>query len=223
MVYVYLLGLTVSNLCIMITAIPAFIDVANGVGGCNYATFWWKVNKLSLKSFKALWQAHLKWPLCNSFIVCSVFIIICMTVSKFMAIFKPLTFQRINTLKNARICIGLSFICSALLHIPDSFRFKVVFNDSNPSNTSTGLSFSTNETVVDCGWDWKDNDEFYSKFKAYLGASQFLKRVGPIVILAILNTLITYKYLTISQELEVPRPRASLKPSSQALPPTSER
>ena len=159
--------------------------------------------------------------MCNSFIVCSVFIIICMTVSKFMAIFKPLTFQRINTLKNARICIGLSFICSALLHIPDSFRFKVVFNDSNPSNTSTGLSFSTNETVVDCGWDWKDNDEFYSKFKAYLGASQFLKRVGPIVILAILNTLITYKYLTISQELEVlrPKPRASTKPSSQALPP----
>ena len=46
MVYVYLLGLTVSNLCIMITAIPAFIDVAYGVGGCNYATFWWKVNKL---------------------------------------------------------------------------------------------------------------------------------------------------------------------------------
>ena len=48
MVYVYLLGLTVSNLFIMITAIPAFIDVANGVGGCNYATFWWKVNELSL-------------------------------------------------------------------------------------------------------------------------------------------------------------------------------
>ena len=169
-------------------------------------------------------QAHFKWPFANSFVVCSVYIIICMTVSKFMAIFKPLTFQKMNTLKNARIYIGLSFIFSALLHIPDSFRFKVVFNDScsNPSNTSTGLCFSTNETGVDCGWHIiGQDDEFYSKFKAYLGVSQILKRVGPIVILAILNTLITYKYLTISQELEVlkPKPRASTKPSSQALPP----
>ena len=162
------------------------------------------------------------WPLCNSFAVCSGFIIICMTVNKFIAIYKPLTFQRINTLKNAKLCIGFSFICSVLLHVPDSFRAKVVFNGhcSNHSNTSTSLRFSLNETGpgVDCGWQWEDNDELVktSSFKAYLGFSQIIKRICPMVVLAILNTLITYKYLTISQELELPR--ASLKPSS--LPPT---
>ena len=161
------------------------------------------------------------WPMCNSFAVCSGFIIICMTVNKFIAIYKPLTFQRINTLKNARLCVGISFICSVLLHIPDIFRAKVVFGScSNPSNTSTNLRFSFNETGpgVDCGWQWEDNDDLVktSSFKAYLGFSQIIKRICPMVVLAILNTLITYKYLTISQELELPR--ASLKPSS--LPPT---
>ena len=164
------------------------------------------------------------WALCNSFAVCSEFIIICLTVNKFIAIFKPLTFQRINTLKNAKLCIGFSFIFSVLLHIPDCFRTKVVFNGScsNPSNTSNNLRFSFNETGpgVDCGWQWEDNDELVntSSFKAYLGFSQIIKRIGPMVVLAILNTLITYKYLTISKELELPR--ASLKPSSPALLPT---
>ena len=216
MVYVYLLGLSASNLCFLITCVPAFIDVSYGLGDASYATFFYKVNSLSLVI--TLWQAHFKWPLCNSFAVCSGFIIICMTVNKFFAIFKPLTFQRINTLKNARLCIGFSFICSVLLHIPDSIRFMVVFNGSC-SNQSTSLSF--NETEVNCGWQWEDNDQLMntSSFKAYLGFSQIIKRIGPMVVLAILNTLITYKYLTISQELELPR--ASLKPSSLPSTPGS--
>ena len=217
-VYVYLLGLSAANLCALLACVPAFIDVAYGLGEGSYVIAFYKVSGL-LIVITTLWQAHIKWPLANSFAVCSGYIVICMTVNKFIAIFKPMTFRKINILKNARLCIGFSFICSALLEIPDTFRWKVVFKGScsSPSNTSTSLHFSFNETGVDCGWTWIENEEVDTpSFKAYLAVSQIIKRVLCTPVLAILNTMITYKYLTISQELELPR--ASLKPSS--LPPT---
>ena len=44
MVYVYLLGLSASNLCVLITVVPPMIDVAHGLGDTSYATIFYKVN-----------------------------------------------------------------------------------------------------------------------------------------------------------------------------------
>ena len=66
--YVYLLGLAVSNLCVLLTAVPALYDISSGLGGGHYTT--------------AFFQAHLKLPLINSFMASSVYIIICMTVNR---------------------------------------------------------------------------------------------------------------------------------------------
>ena len=150
--------------------------------------------------------------------ISSVFIIICMTVNKFIAIYMPLTFQRMNTLKNARLCISLSFIGSVLLHLPTCFRKNVVFHGLC-SNTSNSPSFSANETEVVCGWQSTVNSDVADShvFKAYVVVLEILCRVAPIVLLAILNTLIVNKFRTIVKELQVPR--ASLKPVSSALTP----
>ena len=163
-------------------------------------------------------------PLINMFMIGSVYIIICMTVNKFIAIYKPLTFQRIHTLKNARLCISLSIISSILFHIPCCFMKTVVFNGScstSPSNTSTRLDLSVNETGVACGWQSAINKDVVdaSAFKVYVVILQIFSRVVPIVVLAVLNSLIVHKYRVIVKELEVPR--ASLKPSSPALSPES--
>ena len=143
-------------------------------------------------------------PMTNSFCVSSVYIIICITVNRYIAIYKPFAFYRINTLENARRCISLSFIFSILLHIPFCFRNKVVFKGScsNPFNTST----SFNESWVDCGWQSDKNADIADThvFKAYLVVSQIFNRFGPIVVLAILNTMIVLKFLRISRDLEVP-------------------
>ena len=48
MVYVYLLGLSASNLCVLITVAPPMIDVAHGLGDASYATIFYKVNSLSI-------------------------------------------------------------------------------------------------------------------------------------------------------------------------------
>ena len=161
-----------------------------------------------------LLQAHLLVPLINIFMISSVYIIICMTVNKFIAIYKPLTFQRIHTLKNARLCITLSFICSILLHIPTCFRRKVVF-EGPCSNTPTSL----NKTV--CGWQPSMNSDVADAyvFKAYMVVLEILCRVAPIVLLATLNTLIVNKYRTIVKELEMPR--ASLKPTPRPPVPSA--
>ena len=36
--YVYLLGLAVSNLCVMISAVPALVDISEGLGGGEFLT-----------------------------------------------------------------------------------------------------------------------------------------------------------------------------------------
>ena len=41
--YTYLLGLTVSNLCALVTAIPALFDISYGLGGGNYLTAFFQV------------------------------------------------------------------------------------------------------------------------------------------------------------------------------------
>jgi hypothetical protein len=55
--YLYLIGLAISNLCVLITALPALYDISHGFTGGSYTT--------------AIYQAHLKLPLINSFMASS--------------------------------------------------------------------------------------------------------------------------------------------------------
>ena len=186
--YVYLLGLAVSNLCVLMTAVPALFDISAGLGGGHYTT--------------AFFQAHLKLPLINSFMASSVYIIIFMTVNRYISIYKPTDFQRLHTLKNARVSISLSFFSGIVFHIPLCFQNQVKrhcpaksddFSDPDQTN-------STKDTVC----VWKSDENFFVSetyiFKAYLVISEIFLRVGPIVILAILNTLIIHKFLKIAKK-----------------------
>ena len=60
--------------------------------------------------------------------------------------------------------------------------------------------------MVDCGWQSVKNTDIADTdaYEVYLVVSQIFNRVGPIVLLAILNTQIVLKFLRISKELEVP-------------------
>lgn len=109
--YVYLLGLAVSNLFVLVTAIPALKFARGNNGSQNYAT--------------AFFMAHLEIPMLNSFMAASVYIIICMTVNRYISIYHPTHFQRIHTFKNAYIAIVASFAGGVLLHIPLMFYQKV--------------------------------------------------------------------------------------------------
>ena len=194
--YVYLLGLAVSNLCVLITAVPALFDISAGLGGGHYTT--------------AFFQAHLKLPLINSFMASSVYIIIFMTVNRYISIYKPTDFQRLHTLKNARKSISLSFFSGIVFHIPLCFQNQVKrhcpqksenFNDPDSRNSTSCV--------------WKSDENFFVSetyiFKTYLVISEILLRVGPIVILAILNTLIIHKFLKLARKRQALKNR-NIKP-----------
>ena len=150
-------------------------------------------------------------PLINSFMASSVYIIIFMTVNRYISIYKPTDFQRIHTLKNAWLCISLSFICGVLLHIPLCFQNKVVFRSSCLNSTSLAMA----SNVTECGWQSIENIDISDTyvFKAYLVVSEIFLRVGPIVVLAILNTLIIHKFLKIAKK------RQSLKDNRAVVKP----
>ena len=172
--YVYLIGLSVSNLCVLITAIPALFDISQGFQGGSYIT--------------AIYQAHLKLPLINSFMASSVYIIICMTINRYISIYRPTHFQRLHTFKNAQIHISLSFVFGILLHIPLCFQNQVCCEESS-------------QGVTRCRWVAEENKEISqsSMFKVYLIVSEIFLRFGPITILAIINTLIIYKFTKIAK------------------------
>lgn len=113
--YVYLLGLAVSNLCVLIIAIPALNYLTAPECSSNYA--------------KEYFHAHLMIPLLNSFMAWSVYIIICMTVNRYISIYMPTYFQRIHTFKNAYTAIFLAFLGGVLLHVPLSLEGVVVTCD----------------------------------------------------------------------------------------------
>ena len=144
-------------------------------------------------------------PLINAFMATSAYIIVSMTVNRFIGIYKPLLFRRIHTFKNARLCVCFSFILSFSLHLPVCFQNKVFMNSScssmnNTSNNSQALD--VDENVDDCGWQSTQNLDVVDlyAFKAYLVVVQILIRVAPTVLLTILNILVVHKYRTIAAE-----------------------
>lgn len=161
----------------------------------------------------AFFTAHLMFPMINSFMASSVYIIICMTVNRYISIYKPTDFQRLHTLKNARVSISLSFLFGIIFHIPLCFQNQVERECGESDTTEDSLnsthvaSYQEIPTQQHCVWKSNENflvTENYA-FKCYLWVSETFLRVGPIVTLAILNILIIHKFMKIA------RKRQSLK------------
>ena len=178
--YVYLMGLAVSNLCVLIIAIPALMDIAGLIRSKTFST--------------AFFQAHLEIPLLNSFMAASVYIIICMTVNRYISIYKPTQFQRFHTFRNAYIAIFLSFLGGMFLHIPLAFEYSVAENCTEAEEEAASCTYSpdSNETVAG-----------HVLFPVYIWISEALLRFGPIMTLTILNILIIVKFHRIAMKREV--------------------
>ena len=46
--YMYLLGLAMSNLCVLVTAIPALHDISTGLDDTSFATAFYQVKQVSV-------------------------------------------------------------------------------------------------------------------------------------------------------------------------------
>ncbi len=174
--YRYLLGLAASNLLVLIMAIPALMHISGAIQSQAYPV--------------VFFQAHLEIPLLNSFMASSVYIIICMTVNRYISIYKPTQFQRIHTFKNAYIAIFFSFVGGALLHVPLAFETDVVAKCDEDGKC---IYLAQKNTSV----------ESHSLYRVYLWVSEALLRLGPIITLTILNVLIIVRFHKIAMKREV--------------------
>ena len=208
--YVYLRGLAVSNLCVLLAAIPALLDISYGLPGGHYLI--------------AFYQAYLKLPLINTFMASSVYIILCMTFNRFCSIWKPDFFRRFHTLRNAVISISLCFIFGILIHIPLCFQNYIVEREmlnQTIKNETTNETWSNVEDITENGTRQLPETEpenrteiFYESaeyelvaesdiFKIYLVVSEIFLRIGPIIVLIILNPLIIIKFREISRKKDL--------------------
>jgi hypothetical protein len=73
-----------------------------------------------LSYWEAFYQAHLELPILNSFMGSSIFIVVCMTSTRFMALFRPATFRSVMGNKNARaqVTVGLAIAIATALSAP---------------------------------------------------------------------------------------------------------
>ena len=208
--YVYLRGLAVSNLCVLLAAIPALLDISYGLPGGHYLI--------------AFYQAYLKLPLINTFMASSVYIILCMTFNRFCSIWKPDFFRRFHTLRNAVISISLCFIFGISIHIPLCFQNYIVEREmlnQTIKNETNNETWSNVEDIRENGTRQLPETEpenrteiFYESaeyelvaesdiFKIYLVVSEIFLRIGPIIVLIILNPLIIIKFREISRKKDL--------------------
>jgi len=106
----------------------------------------------------------------------------------------PTQFQRYHTYKNAYTTIGMSFLGGIFLHIPLCFDHRV--SGCNERETLSNDEDQIAASRVNCIYTTEDNVEISEKmwYKAYIGVSETLLRLGPIVTLTILNILIIIKF-----------------------------
>ena len=90
----------------------------------------------------AYFHAHWMMPLLNCFMAWSVYIIICMTVNRYISIYMPTYFQRIHTFKNAYVAIFFSFLGGVMLHVPLSFESMVENCDDKGIQAPVGPAHS---------------------------------------------------------------------------------
>jgi hypothetical protein len=207
--YVYLLGLAVSNLSVLIIAIPALMSIAKSPEPMYSKTY-----------AIAFFFAHLEIPLLNAFMAASVYIIIGMTVNRYISIYKPTHFQRIHTFKNAYLAIAASFLFGAVLHIPLAFQDYVYESCTDVDNKITCPKNETDDPGGGTGkedeWGVIENcmDKTYIVcanspytssiiFSIYTYCSESLLRFGPIITLTILNILIIARFNRIVRRREV--------------------
>lgn len=170
----FLISLAVSDLSVMITVIPMVFRLNNYYGTTFEAAFF---------------HAHLELLLTNIFITASVLIVLCLTIERYFSVCHPTIFRSLHTKKNARICIMWCYVIAILVSLPLTVLKRVCLLNNSQKMTCEHWEFQENVTVTSTIY-----------WTAYLWLSEFLIRLGPCVILGILNILIIRKFRQVTEK-----------------------
>lgn len=164
---VYLTALAVADLGVMISAISMSLRL-NRLHGNSYA--------------EAFFYAHVEIFIVSVFMASSVFIVICLTVERYLAICIPHKYRKVHKKGNAKAAVFGSYAFSIVINLP-----LVLIKNACLIRKSEKLQLS---------WDYHENLQVTRTiyWKIYLIFSESAIRIVPAFILATLNILIIKEF-----------------------------
>ncbi|XP_064458420.1 probable G-protein coupled receptor AH9.1 isoform X2 [Ornithodoros turicata] len=161
--FVYLTWLATSDLLTLLVAVLSMLRL-HGIQPRSYPA--------------AFYYAHLEMPLVNALMASSVFIVIAVTVDRYWSVCLPTRYREFHNARRARLAIVTAYVAAALLYVPVAFQKSPV--------AVWSLEFNGTQ-YVPC-----DNVSVsrHPAFKVYLLMKEVLVRIGPVLVVAVLNTTI---------------------------------
>ncbi|GFT76622.1 probable G-protein coupled receptor AH9.1 [Nephila pilipes] len=159
--FVYLTWLAISDLMSLVFCITSLLRILN-VEPRTYLA--------------ALYYAHIEMPLVNAFMASSVFLVVTLTVDRYFSVCRPMNFKQVHNTQRATKSIAVAYICAFLLYIPVCFQKRPISMHVN--NRTEYVAF---DNPIVAG---------HTAFRIYLVVKEGLVRLGPVVLLTILNTII---------------------------------
>lgn len=161
--FVYLTWLATSDLLTLVVAVLSMLRL-HGIQPRSYPA--------------AFYYAHVEMPLVNALMASSVFIVVAVTVDRYWSVCLPTRYREFHNARRAKLAIVTAYVAAALLYVPVAFqKSPVPLWDSELNRTQ----------YVPC------DNVFVSQhaaFKAYLLMKEVVVRIGPVLVVAVLNTTI---------------------------------
>lgn len=161
--FVYLTWLATSDLLTLVVAVFSMLRL-HGIQPRNYPA--------------AFYFAHIEMPLVNALMASSVFLVVAVTIDRYWSVCLPTRYREFHNARRAKLAIVTAYIAAALLYVPVAFQKEpVAVWDSDGNRTQ----------YVPC-----DNVSVaqHPAFKVYLLVKEVLVRIGPVLVVAVLNTTI---------------------------------
>lgn len=161
--FVYLTWLATSDLLTLLVAVLSMLRL-HGIQPRSYPA--------------AFYYAHVEMPLVNALMASSVFIVVAVTIDRYWSVCLPTRYREFHNTQRARLAIMMAYGAAALLYVPIAFQKSPV--------ALWDTDFNTTE-YVPC-----DNISVsgHPAFKVYLLVKEVLVRIGPVLVVAVLNTTI---------------------------------
>uniref|UniRef100_A0A0N4ZQS9 G_PROTEIN_RECEP_F1_2 domain-containing protein n=1 Tax=Parastrongyloides trichosuri TaxID=131310 RepID=A0A0N4ZQS9_PARTI len=142
------------------------------------------------------YHTHLELPIANSLITASALCIVGMTIDRYLSICHPITFfNNVESRRRIKNTIVIIYIISFFVYIPSCWQ-NYVYGESMEKLNITSRSRLEDYCKVNKNYNGiiytkRLNEELNSSiiFTGYLVAREVISRIGPIIILVLLNLL----------------------------------
>ncbi|XP_063600000.1 probable G-protein coupled receptor AH9.1 [Penaeus indicus] len=148
----------------------------------------------------ALYFAHIEVPVGNALIASSVYIVVGLSIDRFVAVCYPRKYRNLHSHYVASVRIALSFIIAFIMYIPMAF-YKVVVPVGGGGGGGAGGGAVAGGEGQPLKYVIEENAKVVSTqwFMVYEYLLEICVRFAPAVLLAVLNTWIIIEFKRISR------------------------